>query len=455
MEMNVKNPINSTEYKKLEFSKLFTRTQKHMSKNCATLIAMIEQNKNDTNAAQQMLNYLRNYLSDRKIVAEGLDLDKTVNKLFGELTQFSILNEFLDPKRTDIEEININSWNDVKVHYSNGATKSVPHFYSPKHCEDIIRRLLRQESDVTLDKSRPIVRSHLNERIRITVVGGGCVDRNVGLAASIRIVNPKNMGRDDFINKGTLTQNMLTLLVELFKNGVSMCITGETSSGKTTLMSYLLSQVPYHKRLFTIEEDVREFNLIVRDEHGNIVNNVVHTVTKKSEDKTQAIDQEKLLETAMTMNPDIICVAEMKGKEALAAQKAANTGHTVITTTHARSCRMTYDRMAALCENANDSNDTLIRNAKNAFPIVIFIKKYEDNIRRIEEITECVVSEDGSSKINTLYKYNVTEKQIDDTGKVSIKGDFEKVKSISPYLQKLLYEGTVDEETIKKIVEGE
>lgn len=449
--IEVKNPISSSEFSNIEFSKLFNRTQKHMSKNCSTLIEILEKNKNDSNAAEQMKNYLKNYLSDRKIVANGFTLDETVNKLFAELTQFSILNEYLDSKRTDIEEININAWNDIKVHYSNGRIESVPHFFSPRHCEDIIRRLLRQESNVTFDNSRPIVRSHLNERIRITVVGGACIDKKTGLAASIRIVNPKNLKKNDFIESGTLNEEMLNLLVVLFQNGVSMCITGETGSGKTTLMSYLLSQIPYHKRLFTIEEDVREFNLIVKDTNGNVLNNVIHSVTKKSEDQTQAVDQEKLLETAMTMNPDYICVAEMKGKEALAAQEAANTGHTVITTTHARSCRMTYDRMASLCKNANDSNDALVRNAKNAFPIIVYIKKYEDNVRRIEEITECIVNENGTSHINTLYEFCVTSKKIEN-GKVDIQGEFIKRNKISKYLQKLLQEGATDEDLVKKIV---
>jgi len=153
----------------------------------------------------------------------------------------------------------------------------------------------------------------------------------------------------------------------------------------------------------------------------------------------------------MTMNPDYICVAEMKGKEALAAQEAANTGHTVITTTHARSCRMTYYRMASLCKNTNDSNEALIRNAKNAFPVVVYIKKYEDNVRRIEEITECIVNEDGTSHINTLYEFCVTGKKIEN-GKVDIKGEFIKRNNISKYLQKLLQEGATDEDLVKKIV---
>jgi pilus assembly protein CpaF len=37
----------------------------------------------------------------------------------------------------------------------------------------------------------------------------------------------------------------------------------------------------------------------------------------------------KLLETALTVNPDYICVAEMKSDEAFYAQESARSGHGV------------------------------------------------------------------------------------------------------------------------------
>lgn len=441
MGFDVKNTIAQNEKKQMDFQKLLSKTQKHMSKNCSALIDAI--GKKDQNASQQMINLIRQYLLDRNYIAEGLSLNDTVRKLYNELTQFSILDDYLDEKRTDVEEININSWQDVKVRFSDGHIENVEHFRSAEHCENIIRRLLSREADLTLDKSRPLVRGHLNSKVRITVIGGDCVDKAVGLASSIRIVNPKKLGKDDFMRKGTANEEMLMLIEELFLNGASMCITGATGSGKTTLMSYLLSEVPDQKRLFTIEEDVREFNLVRRNEMGEVINNVVHTVTKKSDDPTQSIDQEKLLEMAMTMNPDIVCVAEMKGKEARAAVEAANTGHTVITTTHAKSARATYPRMAVLCKNGNDSEETLERLAKNAFPFIVFMKLYDDNVRRIEEITEYVEEEDGRSHINTLYYFNFKQKYYDEHG-MHIEGEYQKRSQLSDKALKMLEEGTTD-----------
>ena len=71
-----------------------------------------------------------------------------------------------------------------------------------------------------------------------------------------------------------------------------------TNSGKTTLLDGILSTIPDDRRIYTIENNVREFSLIKRDERGNIINNVVHTVTKDSENPKEMINQETLLEYA-------------------------------------------------------------------------------------------------------------------------------------------------------------
>ena len=51
-------------------------------------------------------------------------------------------------------------------------------------------------------------------------------------------------------------------------------MTGSTGSGKTTLMSWILSTIPNEKRIFTIENGCREFDLVKEDAEGNVINNV-------------------------------------------------------------------------------------------------------------------------------------------------------------------------------------
>ena len=237
----------------------------------------------------------------------------------------------------------------------------------------------------------------------------------------------------------------------MVRYGISICIAGATNSGKTTLLDGILSTIPDDRRIYTIENNVREFSLIKRDERGNIINNVVHTVTKDSENPKEMINQETLLEYALTSNPDIIVVGEMKSAEAFAAQEAARTGHGVLTTIHANSCEATYGRMVTLCKLKYDMKDeTLYNLVTEAFPIVVFTRQLEDKSRKIMEITECEIFPTGERHIRT-YKFNV-EDVLEIDGKKEIIGEFEKINNISKGLQKRLLENGMPKNMIQNFL---
>jgi len=433
---------------KKPFTDVLTEVQEYISSKFSTLIS-----DNPEEQKKQICAYIAKYITDYNIAVDGYDFDGLIERLYVEMAEFSFLTQYLFSN--DVEEININSWKDVKITYSNGKIlPSHERFNSPQHAIDVIRRVLHQ-SGMILDHSQPIVRGHLSNKIRITVLGNPITDEEKGVAASIRIVNPKQLGKKDFVKNKTATADMLDFLSTCLRYGLSMCVTGATGSGKTTIMAWLLSTIPDHMRLFTIENGCREFDLVREDENGNVVNNVVHTVTRDSDDPKQHIDQEKLLEYALTSNPDIVCVGEMKSSEAFAAQEAARTGHGVITTTHANSCDTTYNRMVTLCKTKYDINDkTLYNLVTEAFPIVMFAKKLEDSSRKIMEITECEILPDGERKIRTLFRFNITENAAV-KGKVAIKGDFERVNPISASLQKRLRENGIPLNALEKLIGGD
>ncbi|WP_244971232.1 ATPase, T2SS/T4P/T4SS family [Vallitalea guaymasensis] len=435
--------------KYVDFTEVLRRVQEHISSNYAILIS----SDDIENSKVKLKAYIKKYIEDYKLKVDGFTTTALIDRLYTEMAEFSFLTQYLN--RNDIEEININSYNDIKITYSNGEIKpSDEHFNSPSHAMDVIRRLLHQ-SGMILDSSQPIVVGHLSDKIRITAIAKGIVDKNVGVSVSIRIVNPKKLTKEDFIKSGTASEEMLDFLTLAHRYGESICFTGATSSGKTTLMSYVLSTLPNNKRLFTIENGTREFNLVKKDESGQIVNNVIHAVTKHSDDPKQTITMAKLLETALTVNPDYICVAEMKSDEAFYAQESARCGHGVSTTIHANSCIATYYRMVTLCKQRYDMDEkTLYNLVTEAFPIVMFCKKLEDNTRHIMEITECLIKEDGSREIHTLYKYNITDNNEVD-GTLKIEGYYKKVNNISKAMQKRLLENGMPKTELRKFVGGE
>lgn len=145
----------------------------------------------------------------------------------------------------------------------------------------------------------------------------------------------------------------------------------------------------------------------------------------------------------------------MKSDEAFFAQEAARIGHGVTTTIHASSCIATYYRMVTLCKQRYDMDErTLYNLVTEAFPIVAFCKKLEDNSRHIMEITECEIEPDGTRNIRTLYKFNVIDNSVVDE-RLKIIGEYEKVNDISKSLQKRLLENGMPRSILQKLIGGD
>ena len=101
-----------------------------------------------------------------------------------------------------------------------------------------------QNSGKVLDNASPIITSRLAKNIRVSVIKTPVLDEDAGVAASIRIVNPKNLTKEDFVGSGTATEEMLDFLSACLRYGVSICVAGATSSGKTTVAGWLMSTIP-------------------------------------------------------------------------------------------------------------------------------------------------------------------------------------------------------------------
>ena len=426
-----------------DFSSVLNDVQTYISANYSTLIT-----GNSEDAKAQMKRYITKYIQDRRIAVNGISGEKLVDALYSEMAEFGFLTKYIHG--IGIEEIDVNSWKDIEVQYSDGRTvKLDERFDGPQHAVNVIRRMLHV-SGMVLDNASPIALGHLSKNIRITVLKSPIVDEDVGVAASIRIVNPQSMKKDDFVRGGTATEPMLDFLSLCVRYGISVCVAGATSSGKTTVAGWVLTTVPDNKRIYTIENGSRELAL-VREKDGRVVNSVIHTLTRDSDIDRQRIDQISLLDAALRFNPDIIVVGEMRGAEANAAQEAARTGVAVVTTIHSNSCEATYRRMVSLCKRAVDTPDqTLMDYVTEAYPIVVFCKQLENKQRRMMEIQECEILPDGSRRFRPLFQYIITDNRMED-GKFIIEGHHEQVNAISDSLAKRLLENGMPRSLIGRL----
>ncbi|MFR6220286.1 MAG: type II/IV secretion system ATPase subunit [Enterocloster bolteae] len=430
-----------------EFTSVLQEVQEYISSQYSTLI--MDDDSEETR--EQIKRYITKYVQDNRIAVKGMEGQELIDTMYTEMAGFSFLHKYVFGE--GIEEIDINSYKDIEIQYAGGETKKLEErFESPQHAINVVRRMLHV-SGMVLDNASPAVLGHLSKNIRIAAMKTPLVDEDVGVVASIRIVNPQSMKAEDFVRGGTATMEMLDFLTECVRYGISVCVAGATSSGKTTLMGWLLTTIPDHKRIYTIESGSRELDL-VREKDGKVTNSVIHAITRDSENDRQRVDQITLLDMALRFNPDVIVVGEMRGPEANAAQEAARTGVAVITTIHSNSCEATYRRMVSLCKRAVDMTDeTLMAYVTEAYPIVAFCKQLENRERRLMEIMECEILEDGSRRYRPLYQYEITKNYMEE-GKFIIEGSHRKVNTISDSLAKRLTENGMPGAVLERLRGG-
>ena len=420
----------------ITYDQILEDVQRYFSENHASTIAEAGGGSNGERAVGLLKELMVQYLVKRKYTIEGLTTEQLCEQLYEDMAGYSFLKKWI--YKPGIEEVNINAYNDIEVIEAGGRSIKIPDkFSSPQHAIDVVRRMLNA-CGMIIDDTMPSVVGFLDKNIRISVDKTPIVDPEVGINASIRIVNQQTVSEQKLLDSGSATEEMLHFLKACIRYGVSVCIAGSTGSGKTTIMAWLLSNVPNNQRLITIEEGSRELNLVKRDENGNILNSVVHLLTRPSENPTLNINQDFLLERVLRKHPDVIGVGEMRSAaESLSAAESSRTGHTVCTTIHSNSCASTYRRMMTLAKRKYMmGDDVLMQIMVEAYPIIVFTKQLEDRSRKIMEIIEGEGYEGEELIYRTLYTYDVTDNTMDKDGNPLVVGRHRKVSEISNALKK-------------------
>jgi len=174
-----------------DFGAVLREVQEYISSKYSTLI--IDGGRDEVKT--QVKRYIAKYIQDYRIAVDGMTGRQLVDALYTEMAEFSFLTKYIFG--TGIEEIDVNAWNDIEVQYGGGSTvKLEERFESPEHAVNVIRRMLHV-SGMVLDNASPAILGHLSKNIRIAVLKTPLVDEDVGVCASIRIVNPQSLKKED------------------------------------------------------------------------------------------------------------------------------------------------------------------------------------------------------------------------------------------------------------------
>lgn len=376
------------------------------------------------------------------------DFERLRERIFDDMAGFGFLTKYLYDDT--VEEVNINSWDDIEIVTAEDWRKCGETFLNPQQCVDTIKKMCAL-GGIVIDGSQPVKDSYIFKGVRISAQLPPCVDEELGGIASIRRQRMASITREQLISWGTATAEELDFLNLWLACGVSVAIAGSTGSGKTTDLSYLLRNVPNDKRIYTIE-DSRELELRRKDEEGKIVNRIVHTKTRPHESARSNITSDILLKTSLRFDPDIIVPAEMRGVEAWTVQEAGRTGHTIATTLHANSAESAYARVLTMCQEKGGqlSENLMMGLIIEAFPIMLFKQQLRDKTRKYMSIIEATDYKDGKLVYTVLYKFVIRRQEVTGDGKYLIEGSHRRVNYISDRLALRLLENGAELETIKR-----
>lgn len=136
---------------------------------------------------------------------------------------------------------------------------------------------------------------------------------------SFRTHRTKAFTLSQLVEADTLTADMAELLLRVVTARLPHVITGGTGTGKTTLLSSLLSTVPANERI-VIVEDAAE----LAPHHPHLLTLEARPANIEG---AGAVDLAALVRQALRMRPDRIVIGECRGAEVSELLAALNTGH--------------------------------------------------------------------------------------------------------------------------------
>ncbi|MFJ9558106.1 TadA family conjugal transfer-associated ATPase [Nocardiopsis sp. NPDC101807] len=215
-----------------------------------------------------------------------------------------------------VTDILVNGPDEVWVDDGGGLRRAGVRFESA----DAVRRLaqrLAAQAGRRLDAAVPYVDARLPNGARLHAVlppvspAGACV--------SLRLPPRRVFSLERLTEHGTVTGRGAALLRALVASRAAFLVSGGTGTGKTTLLSSLLSLVDPGERL-VLAEDSPE----LRPDHPHVVR--LQTRPANIEGSGE-VSLEVLVRQALRMRPDRLVVGEARGPEIVSLLGALNTGH--------------------------------------------------------------------------------------------------------------------------------
>jgi len=200
-----------------------------------------------------------------------------------------------------------------------------------------------------------------------------------GTTISLRIPRRQTYSLTELSGLGTLPQETVGLLTEIVHKRVAFLVTGGAGTGKTTLLSALLSLVDPAERLVLVEDCAE-----LMPAHPHVVR--LEARPPNQEGRGEVTIRE-LVRQALRMRPSRLILGEARGAEIVDLFTALNTGHEGgCGTLHANRPQDVPARVEALGLLAGISREAVHSQAAAAVRVAVHLVREEDGRRRLESI---------------------------------------------------------------------
>ncbi|MBD2762199.1 TadA family conjugal transfer-associated ATPase [Kocuria sp. cx-116] len=297
---------------------------------------------------------------------------RAVQHIRAELTGLGPLEPLLPT--TGLSDVYVNGHENVFIE-TLGGVQRVP---SPFTAEADVRALavrLITAAGRRLDDANPCVDVQTATGLRVHAVIPPV--STSGTLLSIRFRAPQRLSLSDLVLRGAMHPFMADVLCSAMRAGANLMISGATGSGKTTVLSALLSQSRPSERLVLIE-DAAELD----PDHPHVVG---LQARHDNVEGSGGVDLAELVRQALRMRPDRLVVGECRGAEVRELLTALNTGHAGAGTVHANSAQAVPARLAALGSLAGMNREAVDLQAFSALDLIAHVSRGPQG-RRLETL---------------------------------------------------------------------
>lgn len=339
------------------------------------------------------------------------ELCRKSSDLLNQKERERLINEVLDetfglgPLETlmrdpTISDIMINGPKTIYIERKGRLERSEIKFNDDKHLLQIVQRIAGRVGR-RVDETTPMVDARMSDGSRFNaIIPPLALD---GSLVSIRRFGSRPLLAQDLVEKGALTQDMVSFLSGCIKARLNVVVSGGTGSGKTTLLNALSSFIPEDERVATIE-DAAELRL----QQPHVVRMETRPANIEGHGEVTTRD---LVKNALRMRPDRIIIGECRGGETLDMLQAMNTGHDgSMTTVHANDTRDAIGRMEMMVGMAGFDLPIWIirRQIASAVHVIVQAARLSGGLRKIIKISEITGMEGDVVSMQDIYGFKQT-----------------------------------------------